>query len=163
MTRHTIHTLRARALALHIHLGASSAGVALVLFGLLAAAGASSAAGPAQAQDDTATRFKQERAACMARVVPEERETCLREATAAKAENQRRGLDVDAGKLQGNRLQRCNPLPDDQRRDCIARINGEGTASGSVAGGGIYRELVRREPAGPSASAPSRVASAASR
>lgn len=42
-------------------------------------------------------------------------------------------------------LQRCAPLPEPDRRDCVARIQGQGTKTGSVAAGGIYRELVTRE------------------
>jgi hypothetical protein len=37
---------------------------------------------------------------------------------------------------------RCDALSGDDNRDCLARMAGEGTVSGSVAGGGIYRELV---------------------
>ena len=44
-----------------------------------------------------------------------------------------------------NALRRCEPLRDPDRQDCVARIRGEGTTSGSVAEGGIYRELVTRE------------------
>lgn len=36
-----------------------------------------------------------------------------------------------------------NIFPSD-RNDCVARIQGQGTTSGSVAAGGIYRELVTR-------------------
>ena len=37
------------------------------------------------------------------------------------------------------------PLPDEERQACEARIRGLGTTSGSVAGGGILRQLVTIE------------------
>jgi len=40
-----------------------------------------------------------------------------------------------------NRLARCDKHQGEDRDLCIRRMNGEGTVSGSVQGGGIYREL----------------------
>lgn len=66
--------------------------------------------------------------------------------------------------LARNALKRCEPLSEPDRTDCVARMQGQGTTSGSVASGGIYRELVTRtvgvsgavpaEPATPPAKAP---------
>ena len=59
----------------------------------------------------------------------------------------RRGaLATNVAELQSNQLRRCEPLPAGDREDCVARMKGHGTTSGSVAAGGIYRELVTREP-----------------
>lgn len=44
-----------------------------------------------------------------------------------------------------NQFRRCNALRGPDKIDCIARMAGEGTRSGSVEGGGIYRELITRE------------------
>jgi hypothetical protein len=48
-----------------------------------------------------------------------------------------------------NAQKRCQALPDDDRRACLARMRGHGSTSGSVSGGGIYRELVTPEAATP--------------
>jgi hypothetical protein len=46
-------------------------------------------------------------------------------------------------------------LAGDERRDCLARMRGEGTVSGSVEAGGILREKVTVVPApAPVASGP---------
>jgi hypothetical protein len=44
--------------------------------------------------------------------------------------------------LKANALKRCEPLPEALRKDCIERMSGGGTQTGSVAEGGVYRELV---------------------
>lgn len=70
-------------------------------------------------------------------------ETCLREAGAALVEARRGALPDDtAARFEANRIQRCEPLPEAMQRDCVARMQGGGTIRGSVAEGGIYRELV---------------------
>ena len=63
-------------------------------------------------------------------------------------------LGEDPGRFARNLFLRCDPLPDPERVDCVARMQGKGTTSGSVAGGGLYRELVTREPASPPAPRP---------
>ena len=46
-------------------------------------------------------------------------------------------------------MARCEALAGDERTACVARIRGEGSVSGSVAGGGILREIVITEPVKP--------------
>ena len=50
--------------------------------------------------------------------------------------------DADPGRYARNALERCKALPEPDRNDCVLRMQGRGTTSGSVEGGGIYRELV---------------------
>jgi len=90
-------------------------------------------------------RYAQDIALCKSGGSHQDRATCLREAGAALAEARRGGLGDSSAPYAANQLKRCDPLPGDQRQDCIARMQGQGTTSGSVAGGGIYRELVTRE------------------
>ena len=52
----------------------------------------------------------------------------------------RDGLDDRSTPYVRNALQRCERLPDE-----VSRMQGQGATSGSVAGGGIYRELMTRE------------------
>lgn len=51
-------------------------------------------------------------------------------------------LEADPAQYMRNALKRCEPLSGDDRQDCVARTQGKGTTTGSVQGGGIYRELV---------------------
>ncbi len=70
------------------------------------------------------------------------RDPAVREAQAARVEAKRGGLrDVDEAQRERNRYARCDAHQGEDREYCIRRMNGEGTVSGSVEGGGIYREL----------------------
>ena len=117
---------------------------ALLMCAAAQAAPPTSAAGSAELSAARA-RYAQEVALCKSGRSHQDRATCLQEAGAALAEAKRGALDKETADLAANRIQRCNPLPEDQRKDCIARMQGQGTTSGSVEGGGIYRELVTRE------------------
>lgn len=113
----------------------------------------------AQAQ----ARYQQERSICLAGQSPQDRSTCLKEAGAALAEARRGSLDTDPTSYRANQQQRCDRLSGDEQLDCLARMRGRGTTQGSVAGGGILRELVTREVMVPPAAAASAPAGAASR
>ena len=63
-------------------------------------------------------------------------------AGAALQEARRGRLDDGDAQFERNRLLRCDRQPAEDRPDCVRRMNGEGVTSGSVEGGGIYRELV---------------------
>ena len=84
----------------------------------------------------------------------DQRANCLSEASTANAARQPPQADTDPGRYARNAVERCKALRDPDRGDCIARIQGAGTTSGSVAAGGIYRELVTRETATPDAPPP---------
>jgi hypothetical protein len=103
---------------------------------------------------DAQLRYQQERAACLSGSSNQDRATCLREAGAALAEAKRSGLGDGTQPYERNAHQRCERLPDEDRRACDARMQGQGTTSGSAAAGGIYRELVTREPIAPNAVQP---------
>ena len=111
----------------------------------LMAAGAflgATAAMAAGSVSDAQAVYAQDRAACNSGRTNQDRATCLQEAGAALRENGRGGLDQNKGQYEGNRLQRCEGQPAADRHDCLRRMSGEGTTSGSVESGGIYRELV---------------------
>ena len=109
-------------------------------------------AAPADAQ----SRYQRERALCMK--MRGDRADCLSEASTRLASKMPSRAEEAADILVRNALLRCAPLAEPDRSDCVARIQGKGTTSGSVAAGGIYRELVTREvgdaPAAAPASAP---------
>jgi hypothetical protein len=128
--------------------------------GACLALAATLACGSAFAADKTAAaaaqaRYLQERAVCNSGQSNQDRATCLKEAGAALAQARHEGLDDGAAPYRRNATQRCEVLRDDDRRACEARMQGEGTTSGSAAAGGIYREFVTREPAAPPPAAPS--------
>ncbi len=93
------------------------------------------------------SRYQRERASCMDGHAQQALAPCLREAQAARAQAQRQGFDEDASVYGPNTTQRCEPLGPDLRAACVARMQGQGTTRGSVGSGGIYRELITREPA----------------
>jgi len=100
-----------------------------------------------QTAADALARFRHERDLCNGGQSQQDRESCLREAAAVFAESRKSSPDADAGDLLRNSMERCKRLPPDDAGDCLARMRGQGTRSGSVAAGGIYRELVRPVPA----------------
>jgi hypothetical protein len=104
---------------------------------------------PAVAQDnqtEARSHYQTERANCLNGRSSEDLETCLKEAHAALAEEKRGRLDDSGVQYQKNAALRCQALDSDSRQACERRMRGEGTVSGSVAAGGILRELVTREP-----------------
>jgi hypothetical protein len=70
------------------------------------------------------------------------RDPSVREAQAARQEARRGRLqDESPAQLEKNRYSRCEGLPAEDRGYCMRRMDGEGTVSGSVEGGGVLREL----------------------
>ncbi|RXZ38283.1 hypothetical protein D9O50_01675 [Oxalobacteraceae bacterium CAVE-383] len=98
---------------------------------------------------DIEANYRRERASCMDGTSNEDRATCLREAAAARDEARRGQLTDDSAAERQNAVARCNGLPESDRADCVRRVQGEGTVSGSVGGGGIFRETVTTVPASP--------------
>ncbi len=94
---------------------------------------------------DIEARYQVERATCMNGSSNQDRATCLKEAGAARDEARKGQLNDGDGKLRQNAKQRCDALSGDEARDCLARMKGKGTTSGSAQGGGILRETVTRE------------------
>lgn len=115
-----------------------------------AACAAAQGAGKSAAADARAV-YERELASCQSKPSNDDRATCRREADAAHAEARRGGSTVDPAQLAANALKRCDALPETDHKDCIARMQGRGTTRGSVAEGGIYRELVTRESGTPAA------------
>ena len=122
-------------------------GLSLSIFaaGTLLAAGIAAAAGGDLA--DAQARYKQDRAACLSAQPYQDQSACLREAGAALQEARRGRLADENSAYEQNRLSRCERLPADQREDCVRRMHGEGTVSGSVESGGTFRELRTTVPA----------------
>ncbi len=138
---------------------ACAGGACLVL---LAAASPASAADTDRA-DAIRQRYLADRAACLSGQTGEDLKNCLREAgAAAQAARQGKLLEGPDEHYRQNALARCAPLPAEQREACRMRIEGAGKVVGSVEGGGLYRELIIREPASASSSASTPATPAAS-
>ncbi|HWT72639.1 MAG TPA: hypothetical protein VN361_10675 [Oxalicibacterium sp.] len=86
------------------------------------------------------TRYQEARQACLSGQTYESKEVCLKEAAAAAGEAKKGNLTDTPDRYRQNALARCNVLPQADRDACVQRVEGEGTMSGSVEGGGIYRE-----------------------
>lgn len=119
-----------------------SARMAAVALIFAAGSMASLTASAAGASADANARYQAERAICNSGQSNQDRATCLKEAGAALAESKRGRLDEGKGSYQQNAMTRCNALPGDERDACQRRIDGEGTTTGSVAAGGVLREIV---------------------
>ena len=115
----------------------------LWLFAVVLVALPASAATPA-AQTDARAPLHRGRIACTP-VRGDERDNCLSEASTLFASTRPSRADENSDQLARNALRRCEPLHEPDRQDCVARIQGQGTTTGSVSAGGIYRELVTRE------------------
>ncbi len=116
--------------------------LAFVASSLLAvtAATAQVAHGDTSALDDSGN-YRQEVQACREGRTAEDRATCLKEARNAAADK-RRGVLANRGNFQANALARCDAhRVAIDKEACRERMLGEGGLSGSVAGGGLLREL----------------------
>ena len=100
-----------------------------------------STAAAASGQSEAVARYRQERAACLDGTSHQDRATCLKEAGAALQEARRGRLDDGDAAYEQNRLRRCERVAPADRDDCLRRMRGDGSVSGSVERGGNFREL----------------------
>ena len=118
---------------------------AMAALSLLCAAGAALAQVPITAAGatgiDASGNTQQERAACMSGRTQQDQATCLREANNAAAEKRSGKLDNNGAQFDANARARCEALAGEERSACEARVMGYGNTSGSVAGGGVIREV----------------------
>lgn len=106
---------------------------------------------PSQRQGADAD-YRREVRACESSASSQDRSTCLREARSARADLRHGALTTPSPEaLQTNALARCQVFaPGPDMDACRARVMGEGSSSGSVAGGGILREYAVSVPLEPS-------------
>jgi hypothetical protein len=116
---------------------------ATALFAITAAAAqvAGVNGAPADAALDASGNYTAEVQACMQGKTAEDQPTCLKEARNAHADKQRGVLGNEGENYAANARARCNVLSGEDRAACDARMMGYGTVSGSVAGGGVLREV----------------------
>lgn len=90
---------------------------------------------------DDSGEYKREVQACLSGRTQQARETCLLEARNAHAALRRGELTMQNSNFTVNALARCEPLAGEFKAACQARVMGFGTTTGSVAGGGLLREV----------------------
>lgn len=106
------------------------------------AAGTSDAAFPGAAMIDSSGNYQSEVQACMTGKTQQDQATCLKEARNARADKQRGVLENHAsGSLEANAMDRCDVFQGENKAACEARVLGYGNVEGSVAGGGLVREV----------------------
>lgn len=99
------------------------------------------------ANADPTVKFERDRAACLSGRSGQDQAACLREAGAALQAARHGELSSGDEHLKQNAEERCKVFAPADRSDCLARVRGEGSVSGSVEGGGILRETVTVVPA----------------
>lgn len=90
---------------------------------------------------DASGNTQREKAACHNGMTQQDFVTCMREANNAAADKRNGKLDNAGGQFEANALKRCDVLQDEDKIACEARIMGYGSTSGSVAGGGVVRQV----------------------
>lgn len=116
----------------------------LVSFGvaaLLAVGAATAQVASGTTGIDATGSFQSEMQACMSGQTQQSREDCMKEARNARADKQRGVLD-NSGAPVNNAMGRCDVHSSgEDQAACRARIMGMGNVDGSVAGGGVIREV----------------------
>ena len=90
---------------------------------------------------DASGSYQQEVNACMTGKTQQDQATCLREARNAQADKKRGVLDNSSGQFDANAAARCDALAGEDKAACQARVMGYGNTTGSVAAGGVLREV----------------------
>jgi hypothetical protein len=90
---------------------------------------------------DTSGSYPSELQACKAGKTAEDQATCMKEARNAQADKKRGVLDNSSTQYEANARARCNVLSGEDKAACDARMMGYGSVSGTVAGGGLLREV----------------------
>ena len=90
---------------------------------------------------DASGSYQQEVQACMTGKTQQDQATCLKEARNAQADKKRGVLDNAGAQYDTNAAARCDVLAGEEKAACRARMMGFGSTSGSVAGGGVLREV----------------------
>lgn len=100
--------------------------------------------------------YRADRAACLSGASQQDQATCLKEAGAILAERRRGSANTGTPQatLRANAVNRCAVQPPAERHDCERLAMGDGSQQGTVASGGVIKELVTVIPAAESASNP---------
>lgn len=108
---------------------------------LFAVTAATAQVAPGTTGIDASGSYQREVQACMSGKTQQDQATCLKEARNAQADKKRGVLDNAGGRFKANATARCDVLQGEEKAACQARVMGYGSTSGSVAGGGLLREV----------------------
>ncbi len=120
-------------------LTASATAFVLLTFGAVTAASAQIASGTTGI--DATGNAQSELAACNSGKTQQDRQTCMTEVRNANAARRAGKVDNSGGRFKENALARCDVFQGEEQIACQARIAGYGDAAGSVAGGGVIRQV----------------------
>jgi hypothetical protein len=115
--------------------------VSIGVAALLAMTAASAQVATGTTGIDASGNYQQEVNACMTGKTQQDRDTCLREARNAQADKKRGALENAGASFESNAAARCDVFKGEEKAACQARMMGYGNTSGSVAGGGLLREV----------------------
>ena len=90
---------------------------------------------------DASGSYQQEVNACLTGKTQQDQATCLLEARNAQADKKRGVLDNAGAQFDSNAASRCDVLAGEDKAACHARVLGYGSTTGSVAAGGVLREV----------------------
>ncbi len=109
---------------------------------LLTLSGLSFGQTPSDTGLDSSGDYQKEMQACREGRTGQDRATCMQEArNAHKAKRQGALNTPNAQSMEANAMARCEGMTEADRAACRARMMGYGQTTGSVAGGGVLREL----------------------
>ena len=90
---------------------------------------------------DATGNAQSEMAACATGATQQSRETCMTEVRNATAAKRAGKVDNAGGSFESNARLRCDALTGEDKVACEVRVMGFGNPQGSVAGGGVLREI----------------------
>ncbi|HVE55088.1 MAG TPA: hypothetical protein VNB23_17030 [Ramlibacter sp.] len=113
----------------------------LISFGAIALLAVGAATAQVATGIDASGSYQSEVQACMSGKTQQDRDTCMKEARNANADKQRGRLET-YGAHDAHAMARCDvhQVAEDKAA-CQARVMGMGSTGGSVAGGGMIREV----------------------
>ena len=122
-----------------MRLAASATAFVFFTFGAITAASAQIASGSTGI--DASGNAQSELAACNSGKTQQDRQTCITEVRNANAAKRAGKVDNSGGRFKQNALSRCDVFQGEEQIACQARVVGYGEAAGSVAGGGVIRQV----------------------
>jgi len=130
---HTMYASPSSPLRARLAFIAFAAGITMTMAGAQVATGTTGI--------DNSGDYKKEVQACLSGRTQQDQATCLREARNAKADHRQGASSSNSADYSANAALRCNGLTGEDKAACQARVTGYGSASGSVAGGGVLTSV----------------------
>ena len=132
-----LHRLTSKSHALRL----AASVTAFVLFTLGAVTAASAQIASGTTGIDATGNEQSELAACNSGKTQQDRQTCMTEVRNANAAKRAGKVDNSGGRFKENALARCDVFKGEEQIACQARVVGYGDTAGSVAGGGVIRQV----------------------